>query len=149
MIVGTATGEALTFHTPANIGSSLDFRVTASGHGGSATDTVRITVAQPVVQPAPSAEPAPQSQPQAIRGTLLTGEVVPGVNLVIFGGGTQEELITAIGCDQPTLTLWASPPEGGLIRFAPPPTPAFVNAEWFALFPGAIPEMTPLIVRCV
>jgi hypothetical protein len=139
VLPGVIAGTTVTFTAPAVAVDPLRFVVVAEGQGGVAVGQVAISVTAPatpiVLDPAP------------IRGQIVSGAVHPsGVSLIVFGGGTPEELVAAATCEG-VLSIWASGAEGGFIRYAPS-APAFVNAQWLQRYPAGIPELTPVLVSC-
>ena len=85
-------------------------------------------------------------------GQFLTGSIPPdgGFGLVVFGGGTFEELVRAARCPSGSPAFWITS-RGGFLVYIPAAAgvPA-VNADFQAAFPGArVPAGTALIGRCV
>lgn len=126
-------GITTTFVAPAEVGAVLALQIFGAGPLGTASDEVRLTVRAPLGQ---------------ARGTLVSGTVTPqGISLVVFGGGTSEELVLAGGCTSPQATYWATT-QGRMVGYLPTaPFPA-VNAGWLALFPDGLPANTPVLVSC-
>ncbi len=71
-----------------------------------------------------------------------------GFGLVVFGGGTNADLIEASGCPEETATFWATD-DGEFVTFIPGTAVSAVNDDWDDLFDGGIPANTALIGRCV
>lgn len=71
-----------------------------------------------------------------------------GFGLVVFSGGTEQQLLSATMCPASTAAFWASDGRGGFLAYVPGTTIAAVNAPWFADFALGIPTDTPLIGRC-
>ena len=137
VLPGVVSGTTVTFTVPIAAADPLRFVVVAEGQGGVAVGQVAISV----VTPTPP-------EPASIRGRILSGAVHPsGVSLLVFGGGTPEELVAASVACEGVLSIWASGTEGGFIRYAPS-APAFVNAQWLQRYPAGIPELTPVLVSC-
>jgi hypothetical protein len=80
-------------------------------------------------------------------GTIVAGSVPQvGFGLLVFGGGTNEQLVEASGCPPLIARFWASS-GGEFVVFIPGSKIAVVNAVWNTLFKDGIPENTPLIGR--
>jgi hypothetical protein len=86
----------------------------------------------------------------AQAGTITYGSIPAGggFGLIVFGGGTLEELVTASGCPAATATFWATS-GGQFIAYIPGTSVAAVNEAFIGLFPEGIPANTPLVGRCV
>lgn len=88
----------------------------------------------------------------AVSGSAtITSGVIPssgGFGLIVFGGGTSAQLVTAAGCPLSTVAFWASDEAGGYLPYVPGASISVVNAAWNARFPTGIPANTPLIARC-
>ncbi|PKN82414.1 MAG: hypothetical protein CVU47_03060 [Chloroflexi bacterium HGW-Chloroflexi-9] len=126
-------GVSTTFVAPADVGTVVTLQIFGGGPLGVASDEVRVTT---------RAALGPE------RGTLVAGSVWPhGLSLVVFGGGTSEELVLAGGCTAPQATYWASS-GGRLIGYLPTAPFEAVNAGWLALFPDGLPANTPVLVSC-
>lgn len=82
-------------------------------------------------------------------GAITSGDR-PGTSAgtFVFGGGTEDELITATGCSRAALRVWASTPTGQFVAFVPGASIAMVNAGWSAQFPFGIPAGTALLGQC-
>ncbi len=88
---------------------------------------------------------ATAATPGGITGTVPT---TGGFGLIVFGGGTVQQLLTATGCPAATTGVWAT--VGGNFLAYVPGAPAFVNAAFLASFPGGnIAANTPLMIKCV
>ena len=132
-------GASLSFVAPSDPGAAVKFQLIGNANGTLVTDDVHITVQLP------AAEPAGQRQQVA---SIISGQVFPGgISMVVFSGGTTEELIEAIGCPLPTLAMWASTSSGSLVQYTVG-RPAFVNAAWTSMFTNGLPELTPLLLKC-
>jgi hypothetical protein len=84
-------------------------------------------------------------------GTISSGSVPAsgGFGLIVFGGGTATQLVTASGCPAATAAFWATS-AGAFVTYIPGTTIAAVNAAFLALFPsGNIPANTALVGKCV
>lgn len=98
---------------------------------------------------APSAASA--QTPAPTTGVLVSGRVPSdgGFGLIVFGGGTFQQLIAASTCSSAQVTFWASNPSGDFDVFVPGTSIAVVNAAWNARFPSnLLPPNTPLLARC-
>jgi biotin carboxyl carrier protein len=127
-------GAALTFVAPQEA-AVLRFRVMANGPLGVAVDTVRVTVRAVAIG-------------SDAYGQIVAGSIPDrGVGLIVFGGGTGEELLAASGCTQQSAAFFVTV-EGRLVGYIPAAQVALVNAEWNAVFPDGLPANTPLIGRC-
>ncbi len=67
--------------------------------------------------------------------------------LFVFGGGSNQALVTATGCPAGRLVLWATNPQGQWVGYIPG-APAVINLTWDALFPNGIPAGTAVYVKC-
>lgn len=90
------------------------------------------------------------SSASAQTGTIVSGSIPPtgGFGIIVFGGGTNDQLVAASGCPASTAVFWATS-NGEFITFVPGTSVGAVNAQWNALFAGGIPANTGLIGRCV
>ena len=70
-----------------------------------------------------------------------------GFGLVVFGGGSNDDLIEASGCPEETATFWATD-DGDFVTFIPGAAVSAVNNAWNTLFVDEIPYNTALIGRC-
>jgi len=128
----------LTYTAPASGPASAT--VTAT-QGTARTVTISVT-GPPEISP-PIAPPVP-------RGGFLSGSIPPngGFGLVVFGGGSYEDLVRAAGCPGDSVSYWATDAEGRfllLLPGAPPP----VSADFAQAFPGSfVPSLTALIGKC-
>ena len=86
-------------------------------------------------------------------GTFTIGSVPSngGFALVVFGGGTFEQLVAAARCPGNQAAFWVTNIRGDFVTFIPGATAvAAVNAPFAATFPERrIPPSTPLIARCL
>jgi hypothetical protein len=83
------------------------------------------------------------------QGTIIGG-LAPTANLIslfVFGGGTNEALVTASGCPSTTATFWATV-DGVFISYIPAARIAVVNSAWNNAFADDLPAGIPLIGRC-
>ena len=83
-------------------------------------------------------------------GTITSGDR-PGqaAGAFVFGGGSDEDLLTATGCSRAGLRVWASRPDGSFVTFVPGATVAQANAAWTEAFPFGIPVATALVGQCL
>ncbi|MGE3962178.1 MAG: hypothetical protein AB7F65_10915 [Dehalococcoidia bacterium] len=138
VIANINQGGTYSFVAPSEPGAVVKFQLIGNADGTLVTDAVTISVQA-------SAPPAGQQQQVA---TIVGGQVFPGgISMVVFSGGTTDQLIQAVACPRPTLAMWASAPNGNLVQYTVG-RPAFVNAAWTSLFPNGLPELTPLLLRC-
>lgn len=135
-VVLTRTGKAATFTAPDSPGAVLQFQVTTAGPNGVGVDTVEVRVRGTAPIPAD------------LRGRITTGVVqADGLSLVMFGGGTNAELVSGAGCGTTSATFWVTV-QGRFVGYIPAALVPAVNAEWNATFPGGIPANTPMLIRC-
>ena len=82
-------------------------------------------------------------------GAITSGDR-PGTSpgAFVFGGGTEDDLITATGCSRAALRVWASTLGGQFVAFVPGAAVTAVNAAWSAQFPFGIPAGTALLGQC-
>lgn len=106
--------------------------------GGTTASTSPGTVAE-VAPPA-----APSTTGKIVGGSIPAGG---GVGLVVYGGGSKEELFAASGCPKATAVFWASQ-DGKFVTYIPAATVAVVNAAWDNVFEEGIPAGTALVGRC-
>lgn len=136
VLSNAATGSTWSFVSPSEP-DTLVFSVFANASRTLVTDDVEVTVLA-----------APPPPPETATPSIVGGQVFPGgISLVVFSGGSTDELVQAIGCPSATLGIWASSSDGRLVSFGLG-RPAFTNAEWNALFPAGLPELTPLLLMC-
>lgn len=136
VLSNVATGSTLSFVSPSEPGT-LVFAVFANAGGTLLTDQVEVTVVS-----------APPDPPEPATPSIVGGQVFPGgISLVVYSGGSTDELVEAIACPFSELGIWASSSDGRLVSFALG-RPAFTNAGWNALFPAGLPELTPLLLKC-
>ena len=92
--------------------------------------------------------PVPSVAASAARGRIVAGVVqAQGISLVMFGGGTNAELVAGAGCGTTSATFWVTV-QGRYIGLIPAAGLPEVNAPWNATFPDGIAANTPMIVRC-
>jgi hypothetical protein len=139
-------GATATFVMPAGA-DPLQFRVTATDlylHSGSANITVAAQNASPSV-----ATSAPESPANATTTANITGSIPPsGFGLIVFSGGTSQQLVAASGCPAATAAYWSTDTNGGFVVYVPGTSVSTVNAAWNAQFGVGIPANTPLFGRC-
>lgn len=71
-----------------------------------------------------------------------------GFGLVVFGGGTIEQLVAATGCPAASMAMWATV-NGAFVGYIPGTAIAAPNAAFVAAFPGrAIPAGTAFVGKC-
>jgi hypothetical protein len=95
-------------------------------------------------------EPAPPAPP-TFDGRIVAGSVPSdgGFGVVVFSGGTFDQLVEASGCPVSRVVFWVT--QGGqFLVYIPGSAVAAPSADFMAAFPGNfIPPLTPLIGRCV
>jgi hypothetical protein len=83
-------------------------------------------------------------------GRILSGSVPGdgGFGIVVYSGGTYDELVTAAGCPVARVAFWVTV-SGTFIVYVPGTTVGAVNAPFEGAFPNrTIPPFTPFIGRC-
>jgi hypothetical protein len=91
---------------------------------------------------------APPASSQG-SGAILGGTVGrEGPQLIVFGGGEDDDLVAATLCPSAALRVWAADGAGQMVVFVPGAAVREVNAAWRALFRFGIPEGTSLLVWC-
>lgn len=84
-------------------------------------------------------------------GTITSGEIPRdgGFGLIVFGGGSFEQLVVASGCPGGQVAFWTTS-NGRFVPFIPRAEVQAANADFAAIYPGnTIPPNTPLIGRCL
>ncbi len=133
------SGATVTFVAPSDGGVTLRFQVYANTPRGVALDSVEVRV---------SGESQVANVPGETRGRLLSGEVPRGgVGLILFGGGTNEELVSATGCAVEDARFFTTV-DGRFVGYIPGAQVALVNAEWNQHFSEGLPANLPLLARC-
>jgi hypothetical protein len=86
---------------------------------------------------------------QAQTGTIISGSIpqTGGFGIIVFGGGSNDQLVSASGCPEETAVFWATS-NGEFVTFVPGSDVDIVNDAWNDLFPSGIPANTGLIGRC-
>jgi hypothetical protein len=133
-----ATGATATFTAPDQDGVTLRFVASAIDPGALfGYDAVDVTVSATAPEPS-----------TVTSGVLLSGSLPAngGFGLLLFSGGTSDQLVAAAGCPAASVRFWVVT-DG---RFVPyfPAAASFVNAEWNALFAAGLPERTIVIGAC-
>jgi hypothetical protein len=133
--------------------TTLQFRLSATDvSGDTVSDTVSVRVsgsatATPRATGTPTATATPGIDPNVGR---ITGGAIPlagGFGLIVFGGGTSDELLAASGCARSAAAFWTSA-GGNFVVWVPGTSVSAVNNEWKALYPSIIPASTALIGKC-
>src|SRR5690348_822420 len=122
------SSSAVISGTPSAAGTSSFTVQVADSAGAIATQTLTVTIAQPA-------------------GVILSGSIPPagGFGLIVFSGGTLQQLISASQCVTPTLAFWVTV-SGSFVEYVPNAAVAAVNAAFLAMFPnGNVPPDTALI----
>ena len=83
-------------------------------------------------------------------GTISTGAIGrnDGFGLLVFTGGTNEQLVAASGCPASAARFWFLDVGDAWVTYVPGTTVFAVNAAWFARFPLGINKNTPLVGSC-
>lgn len=120
-----------------------------SGTSGWAVEQyLRGTAAPTSAGGAPAAEVAPPLRAPSTTGKIVSGTIpAQGPGLIVYGGGSKEELFSASGCPKATAVFWTSQ-DGKFVTYIPAATVAVVNAAWDDTFPEGIPPGTALVGRC-
>lgn len=115
------------------------------------TGTVNVTVTNPDDQEYSLGNAFTYTEEEDTSGEIVNGSIPAsgGFGLIVFGGGTNAELLEASGCPEATATFYATNGAGGFVTYIPGSGVAAVNAAWNALFPSEIPALTPLVGKCV
>ena len=137
----SAGGRSVSFIAPSEPGATLMFQVAVLGaFSRTGSDSIVILVDPDGVAPA---APAPGSE-----GHFVSGEIpARGFGLVVFSGGSNDDLLTASGCAASEARFWATV-GGGFLVYIPGAKVGAVNAAWLAAFPQGVPAGTPLLGRC-
>lgn len=93
----------------------------------------------------------PTAHADSGTGRIVSGDIARTagkLSLVVYGGGSNEQLIVATGCPHEGVAFWATNASGDFVAYVPAATVMAVNASWNAMFPGGIPSLRALIVRC-
>ena len=128
----------LTYTAPAS--GPVSATVTAT-QGNSRTVTISV---------AGTSELSPPILPPVPRGGFLSGSIPSngGFGLVVFGGGSYDELVRASDCPGDAVSYWSTDAEGRFLLFLPDAPPP-VSADFAQAFPGAfVPSLTALIGKC-
>jgi hypothetical protein len=71
-----------------------------------------------------------------------------GFGLVVYSGGSVDQLVTAAACNQPGLAFWATV-NGEFVIYLPGTQIAAVNADFLTAFPGGVlPSGSALVAKC-
>ncbi len=85
--------------------------------------------------------------PANTTGTVTSGAIPKngGFGLIVYGGGTAAQLVTAAGLDPRTCAFWGTV-GGNFVTYVPGTRVSIVNESFFSVFPGGfIPANTPFI----
>ncbi len=106
-------------------------------------------IATATPRPSTTRTPTPAPPPAVNqRGRITSGIVqADGLSLVMFGGGTNAELVAGAACGTTSATFWVTV-AGRFVGYIPAAEVPSVNAEWNAQFAAGIPANTAMIVRC-
>jgi hypothetical protein len=110
---------------------------------------IRVTLV--TAAPSAHAQEAAAPLPPGPGGRIISGSIPPdgGFGLVVFGGGTYGQLVSASGCPGARVVFWVT--RGGeFLVFVPGTAVAAVNSGFQAAFPNdSIPANTVLLGRCL
>ncbi|RLT26911.1 MAG: hypothetical protein DWI48_04955 [Chloroflexi bacterium] len=85
------------------------------------------------------------------NGMIVSGRIPPfdaDGGMVVFGGGTIDQLVAATGCSSSLLALWTTV-GGNFVIYIPGTSNTAVNAAFMAQYPGnQISGNTPFMGRC-
>jgi hypothetical protein len=142
------TSALAAFNAPAT-SATLQFRFSVTDAAGDTvadTVTVRVSGNTPI---SATVNPTRPSGGSGGPGEMISGSIPAsgGFGLVVFGGGTSDQLLAASSCPRATAAFWASS-NGNFVTYVPGTTVSAVNQQWFAMFGSGIPGGTPLIGRC-
>lgn len=141
-VTSSAAGAVLTVDVPAT--GTIEFTVVALDRYLHPSDPVKVTL--PAASAAvPSTSPATPPGSTMTTASLSTPVPSGGFALVIFSGGSSQQLAAAAGCASPV--FWATE-SGAFVTFVPGTAITAVNAGWNAKFAQGVPANTPLIARC-
>jgi hypothetical protein len=151
VVLSTTATTVTSFAAPSSSGT-LEFRfIVTDDSGDSVSDTVTVRVSSTVTVAATLTPTrlAGSSTPTASGGRLISGSVplTGGFGIVVFGGGTSEQLLAASNCPIATSAFWTST-GGGFIVYVPGTTVTAVNQAWRTHFAAGIPSNTALIGKC-
>ena len=92
--------------------------------------------------------PPPVATPVPTVGRILSGVIPPsGIGLIVFGGGTEAQLLAASGCPPETAAFWTLQ-DSRFLSLRPGVNVPMLNAEWRAAFPDGIPAKIALMASC-
>ena len=97
------------------------------------------------------AQEATSPVPPGTTGRIISGSIPPngGFGLVVFGGGTYAQLVSAAVCPGLRVVFWVTR-DGAFLVFVPGTAVAAVNSGFQAAFPNeSIPVNTALLGRCL
>ena len=109
-----------------------EITVTVTSADGSRTKVYRVRIGD-----------APEEEQQP-AGACLRGAVTVGSSLVVYGGGSVDDLETC--ARSRSVTALYVPHEGDYVPYIPG-APEFVNLPFRELFPHGVPALTPLIAK--
>jgi hypothetical protein len=83
-------------------------------------------------------------------GRILSGSIPQsgGFGLIVFGGGSYDQLLAASGCPAATARFWVTDAAGDFVVLVPASAVGAANAGFDAIFGGVITPLTPLIGTC-
>ena len=123
-----------------------EITVTVTSSDGSRKKTYRVRLG-PEEAAGPAPEEAAEPAPEEVAGPApdcLRGDVAVGFSLVVYAGGSIEDLV-ACAEGRNVTALYAR--EGGEYVSYTLGAPEFVNEDFRALFANGVPALTPLTVK--
>ena len=93
-----------------------------------------------------------QTPPPDVSGRIISGSLPAdgSFGLIVFGGGSFDQLVAATGCPAPQVTFWVTVSGAFLVDVPATSGVGAVNAPFEGAFPNrTIPLYTPFIGRCV
>ena len=118
-----------------------EITVTVTSADDSRRRTYRVVLEGPEPEPTPEATPEPTPEPWT---HCLRGAVSEGFSLVVYEGGSVEELVSC--AESRDIVALYAPYEGVYVSYIFG-APDFVNAAFVALYSDGLPALTPLIAK--
>ena len=119
--------------------------VTVTSADGSRKKTYRVRLAaEEVAEPVPEEAASPAPDEAAAPASCLRGDITVGFSLVVYGGGSVEDL-DACGQSRNVTAVYTL--DGGEYLSYVLGAPGFVNDRFRELYAGGVPALTPLIAR--
>ncbi|RLT26838.1 MAG: hypothetical protein DWI48_05225 [Chloroflexi bacterium] len=167
VIVRSQVGVFGSGSTQAVITTDAKGRATTSYHGVgkiATTDTITVPAAAYALEttfpvtltgdlaPTPTATATPAATAQPSTAGRIVGGAAPvaggGFTLFVFGGGTNDQLVSASQCAAARGVFWVSASDGSFITLVPGAAVGAVNESWNARFTTGVPSNTPVIATC-